>query len=230
MHITNQDGGDRVLAKRRELVDSATQMMVADEFYDGKPWVDLSEEERLQALKRFAGVGMQETSDEDFCRQIFRMLKMEASVPLDSRVFMQKRALLKYLADSGLTEVVMPDGRQCTLKHGKVLVDAIAAGIEPLEFRRKVEKNMRLYLVTHAPDAFFNIVAKQQRNQAVIEANDAERRQTEQRRDSRSMAAAGTKLQGRAVDEHDSRENVKAAGVKPDRSRRYDNNECFVCG
>ena len=42
MHITNQDGADRMLAKRRELVDSATQMMVADElFYDGKPWVDL---------------------------------------------------------------------------------------------------------------------------------------------------------------------------------------------
>ena len=30
MHITNQDGGDRVLARRRELVDSATQMIVAD--------------------------------------------------------------------------------------------------------------------------------------------------------------------------------------------------------
>ena len=30
MHITNQDGGDRVLARRRELVDSSTQMMVAD--------------------------------------------------------------------------------------------------------------------------------------------------------------------------------------------------------
>ena len=30
MHITSQDGGDRVLARRRELVDSATQMMVAD--------------------------------------------------------------------------------------------------------------------------------------------------------------------------------------------------------
>ena len=36
-HITNQDGGDWVLARRRELVDSATQMMVADEFYYGKP-------------------------------------------------------------------------------------------------------------------------------------------------------------------------------------------------
>ena len=33
LHITNQDGGDRMLARRRELVDSATQIMVADEFY-----------------------------------------------------------------------------------------------------------------------------------------------------------------------------------------------------
>ena len=30
MHITNQDGGDRVLAMKRELVDSTIQMMVAD--------------------------------------------------------------------------------------------------------------------------------------------------------------------------------------------------------
>ena len=90
MQITNQDGGLWVLARRRELVDSATQMMVADEFYDGKPWVDLSEDELMQGLKRFAGVDIQQTSDEDFCRQMFRVLKMDASVPVDSRVFMQK--------------------------------------------------------------------------------------------------------------------------------------------
>ena len=40
--------------------------MVADEFYDGKPWIDLSEEEILQGLKSFAAVDMQETSDEGF--------------------------------------------------------------------------------------------------------------------------------------------------------------------
>ena len=45
MHVANEDGGDRVVARRQELVDSATQMMVADEFYDGKPWIDLSEQE-----------------------------------------------------------------------------------------------------------------------------------------------------------------------------------------
>ena len=56
--------------------------------------------------------------------------------------------------------VVGSDGRQYTLKHGKVLVEAIAAGIEPLEFRRKMEKNMRFDLVTYNPDALFNIVAK----------------------------------------------------------------------
>ena len=80
MRITNQDGGDyRVLSSRRELVDSATQMMGADNFHDGKPWVDLSGEELLQGLKRYAGVDMQQTSDEDFCLQIFRVLKMDAS-------------------------------------------------------------------------------------------------------------------------------------------------------
>ena len=72
---------------------------------------------------------------------------------------MPKRALRKYLADSGLTEVVRPDGRQYTLEHVKVLVEAIAAGIKPLEFRRKVEKQIRFEVLTHDPDALFNIIA-----------------------------------------------------------------------
>ena len=95
MHVANEDGGDRVLARWRELVDSATQMMVADEFYDGKTWIDLSEQELKKGLAKFAGVDVQQTSDVDFCRQIFRVLKMDASLSVDSRVFMQKRALRK---------------------------------------------------------------------------------------------------------------------------------------
>ena len=50
--IKNQGGGDRVLAGRRELAESAIQMVVADEFYNGKPCVDLSEEELMQGLKK----------------------------------------------------------------------------------------------------------------------------------------------------------------------------------
>ena len=113
-----------------------------------------------------------------FCRQIFRVLKMDASVPVDSRVFIQKRALRKYPSDSGLTDVVKPGGRRYTLKHGKVLVEAISAGIEPLEFRRKVKRETRFNLVVHDPDAPFNIIDRQLRDQAVIDANDAARLQT----------------------------------------------------
>ena len=110
---------------------------------------------------------MQQTSDVGFCRLIFRVLKMDASVPVDSKVFMQKRALRKYLADSGLTDVVKPGGRQYTLKHGKVLVEAISAGIEPHEFLRKVEREMRFNLVVHDPDALFNIIDQKRRDQAL---------------------------------------------------------------
>ena len=31
IHVANEDGGDRVLTRRRELVDLATQNLVADE-------------------------------------------------------------------------------------------------------------------------------------------------------------------------------------------------------
>ena len=112
------------------------------------------------------------------------MLKMDTSVPVGRTVFMQKRALRKYLADCGLTDVVNSGGRQYTLKHGKELVEAIAEGIEPLEFRRKVEREMSFNLVVHDPDALF-IIDQQRQDKAVIEANDAARRQTAARRDAR---------------------------------------------
>ena len=84
-----------------------------------------------------------------------------------------------------------------------MLVEAISAGIEPLEFRRKVEREMRFNLVVHHPDALFNIIDQRRRDQGVIEANDAARRQRATQRDARSVAAAGTKLQGKAADKHD---------------------------
>ena len=35
MHVANEDGGDGMLARRRQLVDSAMQIMVGDDVYDG---------------------------------------------------------------------------------------------------------------------------------------------------------------------------------------------------
>ena len=114
-----------------------------------------------------------------------------------------------------------------TLKHGKVLVEAISAGIEPHEFLRKVEREMRFNLVVHDPDALFNIIDQQRRDQAVIEATDAARRQKGTRREARSVAAAGTKLQGNAADKPEGSQSAKTAGVKAEQNRQYEKNECF---
>ena len=124
----------------------------------------------------------------------------------------------------------MVGSRQYTLKHGKVLIEAISTGIEPLEFRHKVEREMRFNLVVHNPDALFNIIDKQRLDQAVIEANDAARRQRATKRDARSVAAGGTKLKGKAADKHDGSQSAKTAGMKTEQNRRYENNECLVCG
>ena len=70
---------------------------------------------------------------------------------------------------------------------------------------------MRFNLVVHDPDALFNIIDQQRRDQAVIEANDAARRQTATRRDARSVAAAGTKLHGNANDKPDGSQGAKTA-------------------
>ena len=80
------------------------------------------------------------------------------------------------------------------------------------------------------PTQLFNIIDQQRQDQAVIEGNDAARRQTAKRRDAKSVAAAETKLQGNAANKHDASQSANAAGVKAERNRRYDNNECFVCG
>ena len=57
-----------------------------------------------------------------------------------------------------------PDGHKYMIKHGKAMVDAIAAAIEPLEFRGEGGKTMCFDLLTHDPDAFFNLIATQQRD------------------------------------------------------------------
>ena len=59
---------------------------------------------------------------------------------------------------------------------------------------------MRFNLVVHDPDALFIIIDQQRQDQALIEAKDSARRQTVTRRDARSVAAAGTKLQDNAAD------------------------------
>ena len=101
-----------------------------------------------------------------------------------------------------------------------MLVEAFTAELEPLEFRRKrkVENEIRVNVVVHDPDALLNIIDQQQRDQAVIEANDAARRQTAKRRDARSVAAARTKLQANAADKHDESQSAKTAGVKAERN------------
>ena len=86
-----------------------------------------------------------------------------------------------------------PGDRQYTLQQVKVLVEAIAAGIKPLEFRRKEEREIRFNLVVHDPDALFNIINQQRRDQVVIEANNVARRKPATRRDGRKVAAVGTK-------------------------------------
>ena len=85
MHVANEDGRDMVFARRRELVDSAKQNMVAVEFYHGKPWIDLSERELKKGLETFAGIDVHQTSDVEFCRQIFRCLLYTSPSPRDQR-------------------------------------------------------------------------------------------------------------------------------------------------
>ena len=54
--------------------------------------------------------------------------------------------------------MVKPGGRRYKLKHRNVLVEAMAAGMESFEFRRKVKREIRFNLVVHDSDALFNII------------------------------------------------------------------------
>ena len=92
----------------------------------GWPAVDCPHRRAANArAQNIAGVDVQQTSNGEICRQVFLVLKMDASVPVDSRVFMQKRALRKYLVDSG--ELRWESLTQRMHEHGKMLVQAISA-------------------------------------------------------------------------------------------------------
>ena len=88
---------------------------------------------------------------------------------------------------------------------------------------------MRFDLVTHDPATLFRIIAKQQWDQAVVQATDAVRQQTAKRRDARLVVVAGTKSEGHTCDGHNSRQSAKPNGVKAERNRRYGNKEWGVC-
>ena len=122
---------------------------------------------------------MQQTSDEDLVRQKIGVVMMGRSVPVKRSVLTKKLAVRRYLADSGLMEVVTPYTWKWTLKHGMVLVEALATGI--------LQKRVRFDLVRHDIYAFFNIIAKEKRDQAVIEANHAKRWESVKLRDAGSM-------------------------------------------
>ena len=92
--------------RRRGAPQQAGAGRFSDPTNGGWPSVDHSEEELMQGLETLVGVDVQWTSDEDFCRQLFRFPKINVSVPVDSTMSMQKRGR------GGLTEVLKPDNRQ----------------------------------------------------------------------------------------------------------------------
>ena len=123
-----------------------------------------------------------------------------------------------------------PGGRQYPLRRGKLLVKAIASGLEPIECHRKLKKGARFKVLVHDTEALFDVIDQRRQNQAVIGAKDAARWKTAKRRDARPVVAAETNLHGMAAAKHDARWRAKTAGVKTERNRWYNSNECFRCG
>ena len=68
IRITYAYGGDQVMAGRRELHDSDTHVMVADEVYNDRDTDDLLAAELTKARKSFAAVDVHLSSDEGFHR------------------------------------------------------------------------------------------------------------------------------------------------------------------
>ena len=100
--------------------------------------------------------------------------------------------------------------------------------MEPLEFRPKVDREVRFDVAMRYPDALLDRNARQERNQAVFEANDAVRWQVAKRRNAKSVAAAGTKPQIIAAEEYNSLKSANVAGVEAEQIRGYDSKRYFT--
>ena len=102
MHITNLDGGDRVIARRRELVHSATQMMVADDFYVfffffshtstfqllDKPWSQVSS---LSPPRFLPSIFIAHRVQQSHCSSIFHRVLLTHALALSASQFVHKK-------------------------------------------------------------------------------------------------------------------------------------------
>ena len=129
---------------------------------------------------------------------------------------------------SGLTEMMEPDGRRYNPKHGKMLVKAIAAGLEPLEFHREVDKTIRFDVVIHDPGGCSILLSSSNATKLKLRLTmlNVRKRKNGGTLD-RLLRGRGT---GGAADKLGSLESADAAVVKADRNPLYDNHECLVCG
>ena len=102
----------------------------------------------MQGLETFADVAVHQTSDEEFCAR-YPCAKHGCE-----RAGRQQGAHAKACPAETPCRQRTHGGGQArrSLKHGKVLVEAIAAIIEPLEFRRKVERKMPFDIAAHDPE------------------------------------------------------------------------------
>ena len=115
------------------------------------------------------------------------------------------------------------------LTHDRVLVEAMAAGIEPLEFRRQMRKKRvsisQFLILTHCSTLLpSSYGTKLELRPTMLNVSKRQSGVTLGR------WRCGTKPQEDAADELDCRESAKAAGVIAERNCRYDNNECYMCG
>ena len=168
IEIANEDGGERTTACLRELVSKSVQAFVCYKWYRGKPRAQLTDEELRVGLYRMAGIDGVVVQVKTFKNDMYRILKMDPTVPVRDRVQGVQQALISHITTQELEDTVMPGG---VWRHGygKIVVDAMVSGVAPEDFRRDVRDRVEFDRLENNPQAVMALLDEMVKDRTLIE-------------------------------------------------------------
>lgn len=87
------------------------------------------------------------------------MLRIGTQCDVEESSFRPQKLLINFIADDNLEQVVEEDG-EWTPEHGKVIVNALIAGIAPLDFKQNAKKSAEYARIADEPGLGFEIMSE----------------------------------------------------------------------
>ena len=196
INIANEDGEQRTPASLRELVPNAVQEFVCFKWYKTKQRNELTEEDLRKGLYKMGGIEEIVIEARKFKQDMGKVLKMDPSLPVRARVQKIQQALITYVTNNHLMDAVRPRG-VWSLGYGKIVVDAMVAGVAPDDFRRDVKERVEFDQLGNDPNGVMEVLDDMVERRIILE--EGMRRATYKLAQTTPAGGAGQTTGGKSV-------------------------------